>query len=83
MLRTFTAALLATALIAGPALAAQPSSGAASTAAATAAPAQAPAKQANETKPVKTVKHARAHSRKHVAHVVKPGNAAKTTKSSA
>ena len=76
MLRNFTAALIATALIAGPALAAQPSSNAG---AAPAAPAAAPAvpatikgqntiKQTDVRKPVKTVKHARAHVQTHVRH---------------
>ena len=81
MLRNFTAVLIATALIAGPALAAQPSSnaGAAPAAPAVAAPA-APAnikgqnaiKQTDARKPVKTVKHARiqarAQARNHVRH---------------
>ena len=86
MLRNFTAALIATALIAGPALAAQPSNdaGAAPAAAAVAA---APArhikgqnaiKQTEVRKPIKTVKHARNHvrhawtyGRHHVAHMTK------------
>jgi hypothetical protein len=92
MLRNFTAALIATALVAGPALAAQPSSNAgAAPAAASATPAdikgQAVPKATDARKPVKTVKHARNHVRPqvrhHVAHVVKPGNTAKTPKSSA
>jgi hypothetical protein len=88
MLRNFTAALIATALVAGPALAAQPSSDAgAPPAAAPAAPAntkgQTTIKKTDALKPVKTVKHARTHVRHHVAHVVKPGKAAKTAKSSA
>jgi hypothetical protein len=92
MLRNFTAALIATALVAGPALAAQPSSDAgAAPAAASAAPAntkgQAVPKATDARKPVKTVKHAqshaRTHARHHVAHVVKPGKTAKTPKSSA
>ena len=72
MLRNFTAALIATALVAGPALAAQPSSnaGAAPAAPAVAAPA-APAnikgqnaiKQTDVRKSVKTVKHGRTHVR--------------------
>jgi hypothetical protein len=101
MLRNFTAALIATALIAGPALAAQPSSnaGAAPAAPAVAAAPAAPAnikgqnaiKQTEVRKPVKTVKHARAHVRQartygrhHVAHVgkhlAKPGKVTKTNK---
>jgi hypothetical protein len=87
MLRNFTAALIATALIAGPALAAQPSSNAgAAPAAVSAAPAdtkgQAVPKATDARKPVKTVKHARNHVRharsygrhhaaQHVAHVTK------------
>ena len=68
MLRNFTAALIATALVAGPALAAQPSSNAgAAPAAVSAAPAnikgQNAIKQTDVRKPVKTVKHARAHVR--------------------
>ena len=73
MLRNFTAALIATALIAGPALAAQPSSnaGAAPAAPAVAAAPAAPAnikgqnatKQTEVRKPIKTVKHARTHVR--------------------
>ena len=69
MLRNFTAALIATALVAGPALAAQPSSnaGAAPAAPAVAAAPAAPAnikgqnaiKQTDARKPVKPVKHAR------------------------
>ena len=88
MLRNITAALIATALVAGPALAAQPSSDAgAAPAAASATPAntkgQAAPGATDARKPVKTVKHARTHVRHHVAHVVKPGKAAKTPKSSA
>jgi hypothetical protein len=96
MLRNFTAALIATALVAGPALAAQPSSNAgAAPAAASATPAdikgQAAPKATDARKPVKIVKHARSqartqarnHVRHHVAHVLKPGKVAKTPKSSA
>jgi hypothetical protein len=92
MLRNFTAALIATALVAGPALAAQPSSDAgAAPAAASAAPVntkgQAAPKATDARKPAKTVKHARTHVRHyvrhHVAHVAKPGKTAKTPKSSA
>ena len=92
MLRNFTAALIATALIAGPALAAQPSSNAgAAPAAASATPAdikgQVVPKATDARKPVKTIAHtrsqARTHVRHHVAHVVRPGKTAKTPKSSA
>jgi hypothetical protein len=93
MLRNFTAALIATALIAGPAFAAQPSNDAgAAPAAASAAPAntkgQATPKAIDAGKPVKTVKHARTHVRHHVAHVAKhlankPGKVSKSVKSSA
>ena len=97
MLRNFTAALIATALVAGPALAAQPSSNAgAAPAAASATPAdikgQAAPKATDARKPPKTVKHARiqarVHVRHHVAHLAKhfankPGKVAKTPKSSA
>jgi hypothetical protein len=97
MLRNLTAALIATALIAGPALAAQPSGNAgAAPAAASATPAdikgQVAPKATEARKSVKTVRHARiqarTHVRHHVAHVAKhlankPGKAAKTAKSSA
>jgi hypothetical protein len=73
MLRNFTAALIAAALVAGPALAAQPSSnaGAAPAAPAVAAAPAAPAtikgqnaiKQTDVRKPVKTVEHGRTHVR--------------------
>lgn len=62
MLRTFAAALLATALIGGPALAASPSGNGGNSAATAAAP------NATAAQPVKTtnpVKHVRAHPRKH------------------
>jgi hypothetical protein len=73
MLRNFTAALIATALVAGPALAAQPSSNAgAAPAAVSAAPAgievQNAVKHTDARKPVKTVKHARAQARTHMRH---------------
>jgi|SRR5580698_2733160 hypothetical protein len=85
MLRNFTAALIATALIAGPALAAQPSSnaGAAPAAPAVAAAPAAPAnikgqntiKQTDVRKPVKHarnhVRQARTYGRHHVVHVTK------------
>jgi hypothetical protein len=86
MLRNFTAALIATALVAGPALAAQPSSNAGAAPAAPAAAPAAPAtikgqnaiKQTDVRKPVKTVEHGRTHvrhartyGRHHVAHVTK------------
>jgi hypothetical protein len=85
MLRNFTAGLIAAALVAGPALAAQPSNDAgAAPAAAAAAPAntkgQATTRQTDELKPAKTVKHARAHVSHHVAHLAKPAKAAKAAK---
>ena len=92
MLRNFIAALIATAMVAGPALAAQPSSDAGAAPAAPAAAAVAPAntkgqtaiKQTDLRKPVKHARiEARTHVRHHVAHVVKPGKTAKTPKSSA
>jgi len=85
MLRNFVAALVATALVAGPAFAAQP----AQNAGAPTVPAitQTPAQQTDAKKPVKTVKHARSHVRHRVAHAAKPVNGAKSgvrnTKSSA
>ena len=86
MLRNLTTALVATALLAGPAFAAQPSGDAAATKAQpTAKPMQAqkPANPAKATKTVKTLKHGRSHVRHHVAHVTKPGKAGKSMKSSA
>ncbi len=85
MLRNFFAALIATALVAGPALAANPSSNAGAAPAVAAAPAtpanikgQNTIKQTDVRKPVKTVKHARNHVRQariygrhHVVHVTK------------
>jgi hypothetical protein len=71
MLKNIAAALLATSLIAGPALAAQPSGDAGSAPAATTAPntATAPAKQATAIKSVKKVKHARKATHRHIARV--------------
>ncbi len=74
MLRIISAALVATALVAGTAFAAQPS---ASTGAATAiAPGsttvQAPVKQ-TAVKPVSKVKHASARRQHHAVHTAKPG----------
>jgi len=86
MLRNFTAALIATALLAGPALAAQPSGDAGAAPAAAAAPANTKGQSAatiDAPKPVKTVKHARIHVRHRVAHVAKPAKATKSVKSSA
>jgi hypothetical protein len=83
MLRNFTAALIATALVAGPALAAKPAS---DTGASPAAAAPANTKGQSATKAIdarKPVKHARAHLRHRVAHVAKPAKATKTMKSSA
>ena len=75
MLRNFTAALIATALVAGPALAAQPSSNAG---AAPAAPAVA------RTQARTHVRHARTYGQHHFAHVTKhlakPGKVTKTNK---
>ena len=90
MLRTFTAALIATTLVAGSAFAAQPSGSTA------AAPAAAPAaastqnaakpavtaKRVKTVKRVKTAKHIRKPIRHHTAHAVKSGPA-KSVKSSA
>ena len=87
MLRNFTAALIATALVAGPALAAQPSGDAGAAPAVAAAPVntkgQSATKQTDARKPVKTVKHARIHVRHRFAHVAKPAKATKSVKSSA
>jgi hypothetical protein len=90
MLRNFTVALIATALIAGSAFAAQPSNVAGAAPAATAA---APANTKGQATPKaidagKPVKHARTHVRHHVAHVAKhlankPGKVSKSVKSSA
>src|SRR5579862_2681395 len=96
MLRNFTAALIATALVAGPALAAQPSKDAGAAPAAPAAPAnvkgQNAIKQTEVRKPVKHarnhVRHARTYGRHHVAqhvthatkHLAKPGKVTKTNK---
>ncbi len=88
MLRTFTAALIATTLVAGSAFAAQPSGSTATAPAAAPAaastqnaakPADA-AKQVKSLKPMKTVKHVRKPIRHHTAHAVKSGPA-KTAKS--
>jgi len=69
MLRNFAAALLATTLIAGPALAVEPS-GNASSAAAVRTDAKATVKAAAPAgQPTKHLhKHVRSHTRKHVAH---------------
>ena len=96
MLRNFTAALIATTLVAGSAFAAQPS--APTAAAPAAAPAasstqnaakpaaasstQNAAKSVDTAKSVKTAKHVRKPVRHHTAHVMKPGMA-KNVKSSA
>ena len=89
MLTKFAAALLATSLIAGSAIAAQPSGMAASNGAAPAVQTQTPATPAAKTvKPANSVKHAarhRNHARKHLArskgravHHVRHANPAKT-----
>jgi hypothetical protein len=98
MLRNFTAALIATTLVAGSAFAAQPSATTAAPAATPAAAstqnavkpvtapatssAQAVAKPADTAKSVKVAKHVRKPLRRHTAHVVKPGTA-KNVKASA
>lgn len=79
MFKTCTAALLATALIAGPAFVAQT----APTGAGAAATASAPASTHQAAKgPVvkKLTKHARLHRRRHVHHVAKTNKASKTSK---
>ena len=89
MLTKFAAALLATSLIAGSAIAAQPSDMAASNGAAPAVQTQTPATPAAKTvKPANSVKHVarhRNHARKHLArskgravHHVRHANPAKT-----
>ena len=83
MLKTISAALVATALVAGTAFAAQPSASTATTTAT--APAstavQAPVKQ-TAVKPVSKVKHASARRQHHAVHAAKPGMS-KTVKSPA
>ena len=88
MLTKFAAALLATSLIAGSAIAAQPFGMAASSGAAPAVQTQTPATPAAKTvKPANSVKHAarhRNHARKHLArtgravHHARHANPAKT-----
>ena len=89
MLTKFAAALLATSLIAGSAIAAQPSGMATSNGAAPAVQTQTPATPAAKTvKPANSVKHVarhRNHARKHLArskgravHHVRHANPAKT-----
>jgi len=88
MLTKFAAALLATSLIVGSAIAAQPSGMRASNGTAPAVQTQTPSTPAaNTAKPAKTVKHAarhRNHVRKHVArskgHVVRHARHAKPAK---
>lgn len=96
MLKTFTAALVATALVAGPAFAAgtTPSDtpAAAPTAPATVSTPDTASQAGKGTMTKKPVKHARVHGRKHVVHhaakmlktgkVSKTSNAAKAGKSS-
>ena len=86
MLRTFTAALVATAMVAGTAHAAQPAANSASTSAtvpavantqaapsaANSQPANAVAKPASATAPVTSGKRASKQARHHTAHAVKP-----------
>jgi hypothetical protein len=88
MLTKFAAALLATSLIAGTAIAAQPSATPAANGTAPAVQTQTPSKPAiNAATPAKTVKHSarhRHHVRKHVArskgHVVRHARHAKPIK---
>jgi hypothetical protein len=69
MLKTFTAALLATALIAGPAFAAGNTESAAPAGTAAAPAVTTPANTATTATPAKKpVRHARVQSRKHVVH---------------
>jgi hypothetical protein len=93
MLKTISAALVATALVASTAFAAQPSAstGATNGTSPAASAVQAPAKQTatNPTagkqaavNPVSKVKHASLRRRHHVAHAAKPGMS-KTVKSAA
>ena len=88
MLRTLTAALIATTLVAGSAFAAQPSGSTAAPAATPAGSTQnaakpaVTAKQVKHVKRVKTAKHIRKPIRHHTAHAVKSGPA-KTMKSPA
>jgi hypothetical protein len=86
MLKTFTAALVATVLIAGTALAAQPAANSTNTPATAPAvatsqaapsgannqPANAAAKSASSMAPVTSGKHASKQVRHHTAHAVKP-----------
>jgi hypothetical protein len=86
MLKTFTAALFATALVAGPALAAQPAANSANTSAtapavansqaapsvANSQPTNTVAKPASATAPVTSGKHASKQVRHHTAHAAKP-----------
>jgi hypothetical protein len=94
MLKTFTAALVATALVAGPALAAQPAANSANTPAAAPAavsnqtapaaasnqPANTAATPAGAAVPATSGKHASKQARHHTAHVAKPA-ATQTVKS--
>jgi hypothetical protein len=87
MLKTFAAALVATALVAGTALAAQPAANSANTPATAPAatnslaapsgtnsqPANAATKPASATAPTASGKHASEQVRHHTAHAVKPG----------
>jgi hypothetical protein len=76
MLRKFAAAMLATALIAGPALAASPAGNVGSTPATVTAPAS-----PNVTKPaIKMVKHSRSHVVRHRVGKIKVAHHFKSTK---
>jgi hypothetical protein len=87
MLRKLSAALLATALIAGPALAADPAGTAATSPTATAAPAHAKhvrkhivSHKVSKTKLLRYGKSAKTHRHRTVAHVAKPVKSAKAVK---
>jgi len=80
MLKTISAALVATALVAGTAFAAQPSAGSGTTtanapAAATQATVKPAASKQSAVKQVKTIKHASRHVRHHNVRSAKPGTA--------
>ena len=79
MLRKISAALLATALVAGPALAAPPAGGAGPTPAAT-APAPTNAVIKPTAKPAKMVKHVRRHLVRHKVGKIKVARHVKSTK---
>jgi len=80
MLRKLSAALLATALIAGPAFASDPAGPAGSTPAASTAPAPTNAVTKPAAKPIKTVKHVRHHTVRHKVGKIKPVRHFRSTK---